>query len=178
MVFNKISYFLYDIAILTRVWMESTLINFSSNNDISKINDNIYIGNLSTSTNKKLLLENGITHVICIMSQPTSYFPKDFKYLNIHAYDIPEFDLTYTFPVSNTFIDNAVKENGKIYIHCMCGASRSVSIVLSYFLWKYPNISLEEHLSNIVDKRDKANPNSGFLKQLQEFNKINYEKIE
>ena len=176
MIFNKISYFFYDIAILTRVWIESNIVNFSDKQDISKITENIYVGNLSTSTNKELLKKNGITHIICIMSQPTNYFPKDFKYLNMHAYDIPEFDLTYLFPVSNTFIDNAVKENGKIYIHCMCGASRSVSLVLSYLMWKYPDISLEDHLADIISKRDKARPNVGFLNQLRQFTSINKSK--
>lgn len=169
MLFNKISYFLYDMAILTRVWIEYNIINFSDNQDISRINEHIYVGNLSTSTNKELLKNNNITHIICIMSQPTGYYPKTFKYLNIRAYDIPEFDLTYSFPMSNTFIDSAIKENGKIYIHCMCGASRSVSLVLSYLMWKYPDISLEEHLADIVTKRDKAKPNVGFLEQLRSF---------
>ncbi len=171
MFFKKLNYLFYDFAILTRVWIEANLFNFNNNDDISRISEHIYIGNLSTSTNKALLKKNGITHVVCIMSQPALHFIKEFKYLNIHAYDIPEFDLTYSFPVSNTFINEAIKENGKVYIHCMCGVSRSVSVALSYLMWKYPNIPLEEHLANIMAKRSKAKPNIGFLEQLREFKK-------
>ena len=74
MIFKKINYFLYDCAIFWRVWFEANIINFGSKNDISKITNNIYVGNLSTSTNKELLIKNGITHIICIMSQPKLIF--------------------------------------------------------------------------------------------------------
>lgn len=171
MIFKKINYFLYDCAISTRVWFEANIINFSSKNDISKITNNIYVGNLSTSTNKELLIKNGITHIICIMSQPKAHFPKDFTYLSINAYDIPEYDLTYSFPISNSFIDEVVKNDKKVYVHCMCGASRSVSLVLSYLMWKYPETSLEEHLANIMTRREQAKPNIGFLEQLRAYKK-------
>ena len=42
-------------------------------------------------------------------------------------------------------------------------------LVLSYLMWKYPNISLEDHLAEIIRKRDKAKPNVGFLEQLRQF---------
>ena len=169
--FNKINKFLYDFVILTRVWIEAHIYNFNKSNDISRITEHIYVGNLSTSTNKELLKLNGIKNIICIMSQPAIYHNSDFNYLYIHAYDIPEFNLSCSFPISNTFINTAINKNEKIFIHCMGGASRSIALVLSYLMWKFPKYSLEEHLSDIMTKRNKAKPNIGFLEQLRDFKK-------
>ena len=119
MIFKKINYFLYDCAISTRVWFEANIINFGSKNDISKITNNIYVGNLSTSTNKELLIKNGITHIIVLCHNQKLIFQM-ILYLSINAYDIPEYDLTNTFPISNSFIDEVVKNDKKVYVHCMC----------------------------------------------------------
>ena len=105
------------------------------------------------------------------MSQPALYYNQDFNYLYIYAYDIPDFDLSCSFPISNTFINNAIQKNEKVFIHCMGGSSRSIALVLSYLMWKYPDYSLEEHLSNILTKREDAKPNIGFLEQLRSFKK-------
>ena len=105
------------------------------------------------------------------MSQPAIYFNNEFNYLYIPAYNIPDFNLSFSFPISNTFINTAIQKNEKIFIHCMGGTSRSIALVLSYLMWKFPDNSLEEHLINIISKRESANPNIGFLEQLRNFNK-------
>ncbi len=59
---------LKNIYVPIRIWIENYIVNLDNNTDISKITENIYIGNISTGTNKKLLKENGITHVISALS--------------------------------------------------------------------------------------------------------------
>ncbi len=171
MILSKINSFFYNIAILSRIWLEGYIFNFDKNNDISRITEHIYVGNLSTSTNKELLKINEIKNIICIMSQPAIYFNNEFNYLYIPAYNIPDFNLSFSFPISNTFINTAIQKNEKIFIHCIGGTSRSIALVLSYLMWKFPDNSLEEHLINIISKRESANPNIGFLEQLRNFNK-------
>ena len=34
------------------------------------------------------------------------------------------------------FIENAISNGGKVYVHCVQGISRSSSFVLSYLIWK------------------------------------------
>ena len=91
-------------------FFENYVINFADNKDISQINDNIFIGNISTATNKELLKEKGITHVVNIISHKFEPFPEEFEYLYIHAYDSVDWILTYSFPVSNLFIRDAIKK--------------------------------------------------------------------
>ena len=131
---SKIPIFMKNIYVPIRLFFENYVINFADNKDISQIDDNIFIGNISTATNRELLKENGITHVIDVLSHKFEPFPEDFEYLFMHAYDATHWDLTFSFPVSNLFIKEAIKKGGKIYVHCMAGVSRSVSVVLAYMM--------------------------------------------
>jgi len=171
---SKIPIFMKNIYVPIRLFFENYFINFADNKDISQIDDNIFIGNISTATNIELLKEKGITHVIDILSHKFEPYPNEFEYLHIHAYDSVDWDLTYCFPISNQFIRDAIKRGGKIYVHCMCGVSRSVSAVLAYMM------SLSEEdvyvlLEKIKESRPIANPNSAFIEQLVKFREnINY----
>lgn len=141
--------------VFSRLICEKYLYNFSHNNDISNINDFIYIGNHSTSTNKDLLKQHGITHILTVLSSFNPSYPDDFRYEHICAYDDLNEDMTFKFQISNTFIREAEKMGGKVYIHCMCGVSRSVTIALAYLLFKkqIENSGLRHY--EIIDKRIK-----------------------
>ena len=165
---SNIPIFIKNIYVHFRLFLENYLINLSDNNDISQINDKLFIGNISTATNKKLLKENGITHIIDILSQRFEPYPDDFEYLHIYAYDTVDWNLTYSFPITNLFIKDALKNGGKVYIHCMCGISRSISILLAYLMTNTTN-SLESILNDVRSIRPIANPNKAFMKQLVDF---------
>lgn len=168
---SKIPVFLKNIYIPARIWIENNLINLSSTNDISNINDKIFIGNFSTSTNKELLKENGITHILSCISHYTPLYPDEFTYKHIKSYDILDFNLFEFFDETNKFIQEGTANNNKIYIHCMYGVSRSVTIVLAYFL-KYNKESLSTLLEKIREKRPIANPNESFMEQLEQFRQL------
>lgn len=68
------------------------------------------------------------------------------------------------------FIDEVVSSGNKILIHCMAGVSRSVSLVAYYFMKKY-NISFNDALKYIRNKRKVANPNESFKNQLMTYHK-------
>lgn len=159
---------LANIYVPCRLFIENYIINFADNKDISKINDNLYIGNISTATNRELLQREGITHIIDILSHKFEPFTEDFEYLHIAAHDSPDCDLTYNLPVTNMFIRNAIKKGGKVFVHCMGGVSRSVSIVLAYMM-----TTSDEHINAILNEikevRPIAQPNTGFMKQLVTF---------
>ena len=67
--------------------------------------------------------------------------------------------------MTNKFIkDNLV--NGHVFVHCMAGISRSVTIVAA-FLMELLQISADEAVAHIKMYRKQAMPNSGFMEQLR-----------
>ena len=168
---SNIPLFVKNIYVPVRLFFENYIINLADNNDINEVADNLYVGNISTATNKPLLKEKGITHIINILSQRFEPYPSDFEYMHIHAYDVVNWTLIYNFQATNLFIRDALKNGGKVYIHCMCGISRSVSVLLAYLMTQSSK-SLDVLLREVQEARPVANPNRGFIDQLIEFRKI------
>jgi hypothetical protein len=140
-----------------------------NNQNLNEVYPRIYVGNLSTSLNKELLKEKGITHIITVLTGLSPYYPNDFTYLSLPAIDIKDFNLSQHFENSNNFIEQALQNNeNKVYVHCVCGVSRSVSIVCAYLIKKY-GITPMEAITKIQTQRKCANPNEGFVNQLEEY---------
>ena len=141
-----------DPYVYTRCFIENNIYNFSDNSDLNQVYPNIYVGNYSTSTNYYLLKTIGVTHVITILSSFRPPYPYDFKYLHLEAYDDESEDLQFKFAASNTFIMNALKNNGKVYIHCMCGVSRSISLAIAYMIF---NSNQKKRITYVPSKDNK-----------------------
>lgn len=66
-------------------------------------------------------------------------------------------------------IDDRVRQNKKVLIHCQCGVSRSASLVVAYGLYKNPDRTVQEAY-NIVKNRSRwIGPNMSLIYQLSEF---------
>lgn len=101
-------------------------------------------------------------------------------------------DILIEFPKAVKFIDNGLKsvsqtgEPGGVFVHCAAGKSRSVSCIIAFLLWKYPqkfdpSIKSEKQrpreetaedavnmaLNLIRETRPMAEPNDGFMEQLR-----------
>ena len=168
---SNVPIFIKNIYIPVRLFFENYIINLADNTDINEVADNLYVGNISTATNKELLKEKGITHIINILSQRFEPYPSDFEYMHICAYDVTNWTLIYNFQATNLFIRDALKNGGKVYIHCMCGISRSVSVLLAYLMTQSTK-TLDILLREVQTVRPIANPNPGFIDQLMEFHKL------
>lgn len=70
--------------------------------------------------------------------------------------------------VAYHFINNSQLLKKNILIHCMAGISRSVSMVVYYFM-KKQHMTFEEALNFIKNKRTIANPNYSFKQQLMKY---------
>ena len=71
---------------------------------------------------------------------------------------------------------NALKSGNKILIHCVQGASRSVSLCLGYIIF-VKNISYEDALLKAKEIRQICSPNIGFQVQLMWWYKRLYEEF-
>lgn len=136
-----------------------------------KITDNVYMGSMKAALNKNALKSAGITHVINCAQSLLTFIPKfveyreDFTYLTLPMIDSLDFDIKDHVLEALNFIEKAVQENGKIFIHCAQGISRSGSIVVAYLMKTYHK-SYDEALSMAKKGRIICNPNNNFKAQL------------
>jgi atypical dual specificity phosphatase len=70
------------------------------------------------------------------------------------------------------WIKNAMDEDesANVVVHCVCGVSRSPSVVIAY-LMATQGMSLSDSLSHVKGKREISSPNSGFIDQLADYEK-------
>jgi dual specificity protein phosphatase 1B len=127
----------------------------------------LYIGNAEFAANKDLLTSLGITHIINAAQEIPDYHKGDnrFQYMHLKMDDIPQENSSRFFDVSKKFIDGALQGGGNVLIHCAMGISRSVTILM-YYLMTTLGIQADEALAMVRRCRPIANPNPGFMNQL------------
>lgn len=138
----------------------------ADNQDLHEVYPGIFVGNISTSFNRQYLKDKGITHILSVIDGMGQTYPDDFTYMNLKAIDNQDCNLSQHFENSYQFINSAIDNSGKVYVHCICGVSRSVSVVIAYLI-KEKKMSPEKALNQIKTIRQVANPNQGFREQLK-----------
>ena len=136
-------------------------------NQLCMIAPNVYLGSIIEASHLQLLKDTGITHIVNA-SDYSNLFPNDFKYLRIDIKDEEDVNILDQIEKTNLFIKDAIK-NGKVYVHCYRGLSRSVSIIIGY-LMSSNGLTFEQSKQLIMKTRHIA-PNNGFVKQLNYYEK-------
>ena len=139
---------------------------------IDKITDRIYLGGLNGAMDFNYLSKEKITHVLSIVDIKCKY-PDNLNITHkiISVEDDKNSNLLHYFKECIEFIESA----DKIFIHCMCGVSRSPSIVIAYLLWK-THCSYYDAYYFVKNRRRFIYPNEGFVEQLKLFEKLLKEK--
>lgn len=133
---------------------------------IHEIIPSVYVSQLTVAQNKKILKKYGITHIVNLSQHPNC-FPNSFTYLTIDIPDSIDVDISRHFKHSSNFIHDAIKNNGKVLIHCYAGLSRSPTICISYLVQKH-NMTLDEAINYYTNKRQHV-INYGFMNQLAKY---------
>lgn len=130
----------------------------------------LYIGGLAALYKEPDPLKSaGITHVVSALDFDINDAKqlRDYKHLVIQVDDTPDEDLLKHFPKTTEFIDEALQgDNGKVFVHCAMGVSRSASVVCAYLMWKFGIGSLEA-VEWVREGRKRVQPNPGFVRQLE-----------
>ncbi|XP_040930011.1 uncharacterized protein LOC114841872 [Betta splendens] len=140
---------------------------------VNQVWPNLYVGDESVARDKSALSSLGVTHVLNaaagrhrINTSQQFYSDLGVEYYGVEAADHTEFDLRPFFRPAAQFIEGALGKNGKVFVHCAMGVSRSGALVLAY-LMICQDLPLAEAIAAVRLNRD-VGPNSGFLQQLRE----------
>ncbi|KAK3083125.1 hypothetical protein FSP39_014656 [Pinctada imbricata] len=143
--------------------------------NFNEVFPNLFLGDYKISKDKDELKKVGITHLVnCAQGTKYNQIDTDENYFadsgicfhGIQAMDSFGFKMTPFFDNAAEFIHNALQSEGKVYVHCQSGVSRSATIVLAFLMLKR-RMRLLDAIKMIREKRP-AQPNGGFLKQLSE----------
>lgn len=133
---------------------------------ISKISPHLYLGSVKhpreeTDEFKKLEIDV----VINCCNDYTHRGNKKFVYENYPIDDGVDASISkYLDPIADS-IHNHISNQSNIYVHCLHGRSRSVSILI-YYLIKYENMSYDQAYTKILSIRPMISPNSNFIQEI------------
>ncbi|GAW80730.1 dual specificity protein phosphatase [Plasmodium gonderi] len=74
---------------------------------------------------------------------------------------------------AHSFIDDIIKDNKNVLVHCMAGISRCSSIILSY-ISKKNGKTIADNFATLKSRYPFAHPNENFYRQLLLYEKMNY----
>ena len=137
---------------------------------IDLVIDQLYISGEDVATNKQLLMQHNITHILNLTTNIKNKFEAEIEYKNISCYDLPSQDVRKHFVESFNFIEGALSScsNSNVLIHCNAGVSRASSFVIAYLMQKRKFTTFKEAFEFLKQKRAKICPNNGFVRQLKE----------
>ncbi|KAH8602211.1 protein-tyrosine phosphatase-like protein [Bisporella sp. PMI_857] len=147
----------------------------SANKPLSRIpgDDELYVGGIFGLSRPDMMQEAGITHVVSVLRYDFANFVgwDKYEHLEIDALDVEDENLLGEFEKTGSFIENGLREGkdgrkGAVLVHCAVGKSRSVTVCIAFLLRKY-NCTVESALKLIQKVREIAEPNEGFMKQLE-----------
>lgn len=128
----------------------------------------LYQGRGDQATNKTVVKNLKVTHIVNVCTEHRNAFPDDITYLNINVEDLNSSCLNLYFRKCCDFMKNAFDEDGCVLVHCNLGMSRSSTMSLCY-LMESRHWSLKEAYDFMKSKRQAVKPNRSFLRQLCEF---------
>jgi protein-tyrosine phosphatase len=134
---------------------------------VSNILPNLYLGDIETSQDEPLLRSLNITHIINLSNENDYKKWDGIVYEDIPIDDLKTSDISVYFDKCNEMISECRSKGQNILVHCFCGVSRSVSIILNYLISK-EGYSLKDAYNYLKQIRTNQYvlPNISFFKQL------------
>ncbi|CAH1757405.1 14900_t:CDS:2 [Entrophospora sp. SA101] len=138
--------------------------------------DFFYLGDSKTACWLPHFVNWNITHVINLSGCSNFWETKDkidYEISNLEFDDEMTKDLDeFKEEVVGKDINNkkAKESNGRVYVHCYAGISRSTTVVIAYLMYSC-RFSLKKALNLVREKHKIVRPNSGFIRQLEKFEK-------
>ncbi|CAE7366367.1 DSPTP1B [Symbiodinium natans] len=131
----------------------------------------LFLGGQLAASSLEGLQQLGITHIMNCCERVPCKFRSRITYKVVAVMDTKSSDIREFIPEALAFIDEVVANGGKILVHCMVGASRSVALVLAWLVARC-RMPLKQAFQEVRAKRHQARPNRSFCEQLMQFEKV------
>lgn len=135
----------------------------------------LYVSDHATAESLQVYLSLGITHVLSSMNGSVhipSHPQLRISHLQIPVADLPFAELACHLPRTSQFIHSALADpNARVLVHCAKGISRSPSVVAAYLMYAFC-WAPKKALAYVKNKRRGAEPNFGFITQLDEYAEV------
>ena len=132
--------------------------------------EGLYVGSAQASTNLQRLQQYDIGHIVnAATATEGCHFRQDgIIYHGVDVLDGVNESISHVFALTNAFIDNVISHGGCVLVHCHSGVSRAATICMAYLIYKR-NCSVSDALSTVRLARPTAQPNEGFMRQLEKY---------
>ena len=147
-------------------------------NGPAEVSDNIYIGNKYNAHDGTLLRRLRITHVLNCAARPlheggaglTSPYDarSNITYMAFEACDTLGYPIMRHYSAAKHFIDKALRQGGRVLVHCELGINRSGAICVAYMMER-ERLPLLTAIKRIKNDRPTVLVNEGFQQQLVDF---------
>ncbi|KAF8126037.1 phosphotyrosine protein [Boletus edulis] len=137
----------------------------------SEIIPRLYVSDLAFAENPAALASLGITHVLSAMRGYVAHppFHPPLHRAQFALDDLPFSELVAHLPHTTAFLRGALMDpNARVLVHCVEGVSRSTSVVAAYLIAEF-GWTTAQAVQFVKSRRRAAEPNFGFVKQLQEY---------
>jgi protein-tyrosine phosphatase len=126
---------------------------------VNEIIPNLYLTSYYGATRENVI-KKGVTLVVNSAQElPKQNFP-GVEYIKLILEDVPSAIIHIHFDRIADKIDEHLKRGGRVMVHCVCGISRSTTLVIGYLI-KYKGMTLNDALDLCSSKRPIVRPNSG-----------------
>jgi protein-tyrosine phosphatase len=146
------------------------------------------IKNIDTTFHKKFIIDNNLDLNVIFIPYDDTLTQDLFESANICSIQYIKLNIDHNnynklskwlsmcqnkplIDIAYEFIDNAIRNNEGIIIHCYAGVSRSPAVVIYYLMKKYDLTYLEAY-KFVNSKRNIINPNRSFVMQLLKYDNL------
>jgi len=132
--------------------------------------DGLYLGNQVEVAHWGLLRRLGITHVVNVAAQLDPAYPSRICYKWVKIYDNEREKKAFGKHLDDLteFIHSVRTQNGRVFVHCQSGISRSPTVILAYLL-RFHSMDYDSAYHFLKAKRVVTRPNPAFKQLLVEY---------
>jgi protein-tyrosine phosphatase len=136
----------------------------------SQITANLFLGSQYNLIGLEKLKALGITAIVNMRTHAvyTEAQHEGIKYLHLSTIDNTPPDLKLLLKGA-TFIDNEIKNGGKVYVHCRQGLGRGPTMAIAYLI--KAGATFEDAFALVKSVRTFINPRPGQVERLKELEK-------